>query len=177
MFVLYVLCGAVLLSSPSATSPSEALTAWDLLAAADPPAAEQTSPGERRILRALTADQARDFAAGSSPREIYLAGGETLAAALRATSGLSIDVFMIAGGHGVSVSGTFTVTGTIAHPATTRLSGRGYELVGGLMPLSSRIFGDGFESGDCSSWSQCAASRAPREPAPSAEVPGPAPPR
>ncbi len=68
-------------------------SAWEVLMREDPdPENDRTTPLERRILHALSPEQAEAFAAGADPRTLVLSSGQTLAEYLTSlkvlTSGL-----------------------------------------------------------------------------------------
>lgn len=72
---------AILSVMPGMVTPSHGQTAWDQLSSQDASSdtVEDYSDFERRILQAMSPEQAVAYAEGADPRDLVLASGETLA--------------------------------------------------------------------------------------------------
>lgn len=144
------------------------LLAASLLSVLPPPLAQggevrgsaSVSSQQQAVLEALTPKQLSRFLAGTSPVNITLRSGESLAEFLeRLGSGfeLSWNTFDGGGSTVASIAGDFELAGTIGQPDAGPSAEADFELVGGfwvdLPDFEATIFGDGFESGDTSAWS------------------------
>lgn len=151
----------LLSAAPTLSESSRVLNAWDLLGEEHPSLVQHASAIERELLQLLTPDQLRDYLAGASPAEVVLANGETLEVFLQQRGAGSFDIswFSIDGGGGESSGGAFVLHATIGQPDAGVSTGGIFSLTGGFWALeatSSKLYCDGFESGDISNWSTAA---------------------
>ncbi len=163
MFDLTVLLRTLLVSSAVLSSsvclaqpdPPARESAWRALVRGTPAVARAISAEERRLLEAITPEQADAFVRGADPATLVLADGRTVADLLELLDTFGISWWTIDGGGGRSTGGSFQLSGTIGQADSGTLAGGTFELHGGFWHGTSRpplIFSDGFETGDTTRW-------------------------
>ena len=149
--VLLAVCAGASVAIASSKDPCDAI---------DARGAESFS-GDRlvaRLVEALTPEARRKFAAGADARLIQMRCGRTLAEALSLAKGLGLSLrtsSVDGGSPQVAAGGTFRVRAVIGQPDAGMIRATPFTLRGGFLGRPPRIviFSDGFETGDCSSWS------------------------